>query len=381
MESSNCFNQIANQCEIYFTNWEGITNFKTNSKKENAATILKVITVATLIIPALVAITWIASSLMDRTIELISTSSLWNRMFHFYKENVMEYMDENWLLRMRRSAHSMQSTGSMPSDTSPPDNSSASGEGKWHYNSWHDEENNFCEKVLFSGGQLSINVSGANCTVTYPRTEKNFINEVEVPTCESSLVIETVDLLDSDKHLTPELLDYLIHHPLGLHHTSKDSVDSKVKDGFYGDSLNLCPYIEEVWSQLYPEDERDDNGWTTREQYFLNPNWISTEIKQKIISKWEIGVEDFIRIQLDVFSDGSSLNFLLVDYPNDLGAYDLNRYGKGLGKKGKQHIDQENILDYITLPVQADMSKDKIVEGYRSAVIEAISKSAKSQSS
>lgn len=123
MECSNCFNQLANQCEIYFINWEGVTNFKSDSRTGNAITILKVTSAITLIFPVLIGITWMGSTLIGKTVDVISSSSIWHRMFSPFEKNVMEFMDESWLIRMRQSAHNMQSAGLPPTDTYPPDNS------------------------------------------------------------------------------------------------------------------------------------------------------------------------------------------------------------------------------------------------------------------
>ncbi len=175
--------------------------------------------------------------------------------------------------------------------------------------------------------------------------------------------------------LDPKFLHFLVTKvSLGLRCVqNEEQAAYEQESGVFGDSLNLDPSAREVWKKFHPDDKPNDRGYTDRDLFLLNPKWVPLEKQQMICSKWEQGVDDFIRVQI---RRKDTPTFLLANYPDDtLGRaapYDLDAYGLGLGKKGKQQISKDNILSVIHAPSDPTLTEDERVRYYRSSLIQQI---------
>lgn len=145
----------------------------------------------------------------------------------------------------------------------------------------------------------------------------------------------------------------------GLRHVDKNSVEHELNEGFYGDALNL-DITRDVYGKFFPQDDYDT--------LLLWPGRAAKDKKKTLIKFWENGVNSFINKSLK----GSDSAFFLISYGSDYknGAYDLNRYGNGLGKKGKSHV-RANQITLLPNP-SSHLSRKEVIAHYHSALIKAI---------
>lgn len=171
--------------------------------------------------------------------------------------------------------------------------------------------------------------------------------------------------------LTPELLDHLVRDATYGLRCVRDiaSAERHQQDNVFGDSLNLDPSVEGVWKEFCPDDPIRNNEPRDLNWYRLSEKRVSLRRKKQVIARWEQGVDDFIRFQV---REHSIPAFVLLKYAKDqAGAYDCDRYGKGLGKRGQSSIAPENVAAIISPPT-FPITEDQKVRYYRSELIRCI---------